>query len=158
MRTSIVLVLVAVLGSAAWAQMPPPWTRSETREASTRYDPFRSPYFGDIHIHTRFSADASIFGTTIGPRDVYDFVRGLASVTLSDDAEQQTRSAHIDRPLDFAGVTDHSEFFGEVLLCLDATSPLYNHMQCQLLRQAEPDANQGQAIVSWQFLAGIPNP
>src|SRR5436305_10905331 len=44
-------------------------------------------------------------------------VRAQAPIVLADDNEDQTRSTRIDRPLDFAAVTDHSEFFGEVLLC-----------------------------------------
>ncbi len=158
MRWFTAVALVVTLGSRARAEMPPPWQRTETREACGRYEPFRSPYFGDLHIHTRFSADASIFGTTIVPRDVYDFVTGRASITLSDDNEQQTRSAHIARPLDFAAVTDHAEFFGEVLLCSDTSSPVYDIAMCQLLRRPEPDANQFNATVSWLFPAGIPNP
>jgi Protein of unknown function (DUF3604) len=152
------MALLVALPSVAGAQMPAPWQRTETREACGRYEPFRSPYFGDLHIHTRFSADASIFGTTIEPRQVYDFVTGRASISVSDDDEQQTRSAHIDRPLDFAAVTDHAEFFGEVLVC-DPGSPVYGSDMCQMLHRAEPNpADQAMVTVNWLFPAGIPNP
>src|SRR5215472_17394698 len=71
---------------------PAPWQRTETREPCDDFAPLRQPYFGDLHVHTRLSADATIYGTKVGPRDAYDFARG-ATIPLCDDDEQQTRSA-----------------------------------------------------------------
>ncbi len=157
MRRPAVALLALLAARAAGAAPPPPWQRTETRQPCASFDPFRQPYFGDLHIHTRFSADAYIFGTRVTPRDAYAFATG-GTIPLADDDEQQTRSARIDRPLDFAAVTDHSEFFGEVRVCDTPTSSVYDSVQCQLLRQAEPPDQQGRAIVSWLFPAGIPNP
>ena len=40
----------------------------------------------------------------------------------------------LERPLDFAAVTDHSEFFGEMTLCFDEESPAYHANSCKFLR------------------------
>src|SRR5262249_53561034 len=130
MRQTVV-VLAVLIGSSAVAATPP-WQRTETRQPCASFDALRAPYFGDLHLHTHFSADAYIYGTRVGPPDAYAFAQG-APITLSDDNEMQTRSTTIDRPLDFAGVTDHSEFFGEVLLCTTPGSPVYDDPLCQLL-------------------------
>ena len=82
-----------------------PWQRTESREPCAGFDLLRRPFFGDLHVHTRFSADAYIYGTKVGPSDAYAFARGEA-LALSDDDEQPTRRARIDRPLDFAAVTE----------------------------------------------------
>src|SRR5262249_53890402 len=96
--------------------------RTETRAPCAQSAPFRQPFFGDLHVHTRFSADAYIFGTRVGPRDAYDFARG-ATIPVVDEQESPTRSATIDRPLDFAAVTDHAELFGEVDVCTTPSPP-----------------------------------
>src|SRR5262249_50897359 len=151
-------VVIAVLLTGALAQASMPWQRTEQREPCARSTPFRAPYFGDLHIHTHFSADAYIFGTRIGPRDVYDFLRGTA-IPVDDENEVGTRSAQIDRPLDFAAVTDHAELFGEVALCDTPTSLVYNNDLCVLLREVEPSGvGQFTATVQWLFPLGIPNP
>jgi hypothetical protein len=149
--------MLAVLATSSGQAAPPPWRRTETRDACRVFDLFRKPYFGDIHIHTRFSADAYIFGTRVGPQDAYAFAKG-AAIPLADDDEMQTRSSRIDRPLDFAAVTDHAEFFGEVRVCDTPGSPVYELHQCQILRQAEPPDQQFLTTIAWLFPAGISNP
>jgi hypothetical protein len=156
MRSPAIVALVVLVSSSGLAASPP-WQRTETREPCASFDVFRAPYFGDLHIHTRFSADAYIFGTRVGPRDAYAFALG-GTIPLSDDDELQTRSARIDRPLDFAAVTDHAEFFGEVRICDTPGSLVYDTRQCQLLRQAEAPDAQDLPTIAWLFPAGIPKP
>src|SRR6266478_2399295 len=94
------VVIAFLVGSSVMAATPP-WQRTESRLPCASFDPLRAPYFGDLHIHTRFSADAYIFGTRVGPRDAYAFATGTA-IPFADDDELQTRNSRIDRPLDFA--------------------------------------------------------
>jgi hypothetical protein len=158
-RAGVVLAILLglVVGAAA---APVPWQRTEARAPCVGFDPLRAPYFGDLHIHTRFSADAYIFGTRVDPRGVYDYARGLSPLTLADTEEGQTRlTQRLDRPLDFAAVTDHAEFYGEVELCSTPGSPVYDQELCQLLRRPEPDlTNRFEATVAWLFPVGIPQP
>ncbi|HWP64279.1 MAG TPA: DUF3604 domain-containing protein, partial [Candidatus Limnocylindria bacterium] len=137
---------------------PGPWARTEEREPCADPAPLRRPYFGDLHVHTSLSADAYIYGTRTGPRDAYGFARG-EEITLSDDNEEQTRTARIDRALDFMAVTDHAEFFGEVDLCATPGSLVYDEQLCQVLRQPEPDLSQRfLATAQWLFPLGFPEP
>jgi hypothetical protein len=136
---------------------PAPWQRTESREPCAEFHPLRAPYFGDLHVHTRVSADATIFGTKVGPRDAYAFARG-APIAVSDENEQPTRSARLSRPLDFTAVTDHSEWFGEVRVCTTPGTAVYDGDLCKILRQAEPPEQQFTATVRWLYLAGISNP
>ncbi len=36
----------------------------------------RNPYYGDLHVHTKHSFDAYIFGVTASPDDAYDWAKG----------------------------------------------------------------------------------
>ncbi|MEZ4331725.1 MAG: DUF3604 domain-containing protein [Myxococcota bacterium] len=86
------------------------------REAAPRcaeHDPLRRPFFGDLHVHTAFSLDAAADGT---PRSAYDAARRLS------------------RPLDFAAVTDHAEWLGEVGTCIDPKRPGYGSDLCWAYR------------------------
>ena len=133
---------------------PPPFERTEQREPCADYASTRQPFFGDLHVHTRYSADAYISGTRGTPRDAYAFARG-ARVVTPDETEAQTREVQIDRPLDFAAVTDHSEFIGEVTLCTDPDSGVYDADICQQLRGTN---DTFEVTVNWLFPAGIPDP
>jgi len=155
----VVVVALAVAAAATPALAAPPWQRTEERVPCAVSDPLRLPWFGDLHVHTRLSADAYIFGTRGGPRDAYDFARGRAAVTVPDENERQSRTIRIDRPLDFAAVTDHAELFGETHLCSREGTAVYDDPQCILLRRPEPlEGDQFEATVRWLSPVGIPNP
>ncbi|MEQ8483171.1 MAG: DUF3604 domain-containing protein [Pseudomonadales bacterium] len=70
-------------------------------------------YWGDLHVHTAWSLDAYAFGSIATPADAYAFAKGQP-LRLAN-GEQVV----IDRPLDFAAVTDHSETFDVMFLCTD---------------------------------------
>jgi hypothetical protein len=98
----------------------------------------RSPYFGDTHIHTAFSFDAVLLGVEALPGQAYQFAQGQP-VTLPPFDTGQT--AQLRRPLDFAAVTDHAEFFGEFSVCTDDSLGLagYDSPLCNDYRQLVTD-------------------
>ena len=81
------------------------------------YDSQRQVFWGDLHVHTGISMDAYIFQTRLRPSDAYRFARGeeLRLAPLGPDGAGTT-PLRIDRPLDFAAVTDHAASFGGVML------------------------------------------
>lgn len=96
--------------------------------------------FGDLHGHTRLSFDAISYGVRLGPDDAYRFARGEAVELPPYDAEGRgTRTARLERPLDFAGLTDHSEFLGETYLCTTPSAPGYDSKICRSFREEVGD-------------------
>ena len=68
----------------------------------------RDAFFGDLHVHTRYSFDAFIFGTTASPDDAYRYAKGGAiKHPLGFDMQ-------LDDPLDFYAVTDHAAWLGMI--------------------------------------------
>ena len=105
------------------------------REPCAHHDPLRQVFFGDLHTHTAFSLDALGRGGFQTPDDAYRFARGEEIGLSPVDAEgRPTRTARLERPLDFAAVTDHSEWLGEVAVCTDPSSPVYDTAACRGLR------------------------
>ena len=88
----------------------------------------RLPYFGDLHVHTSWSLDSYVNFNRVGPRDAYRFAGG-EPVVLSGG-----RVVRIDQPLDFAAVTEHAEYLGELPLCADETGDRYSLELCRDIR------------------------
>jgi hypothetical protein len=98
-------------------------------------DPLRRPFFGDLHVHTRHSLDASTQGTRTSPRDAYRFARGEEIGLHPFDASgAPLRKAKLSRPLDFAAVTDHAELFGELHICETPGQTGHDTFACRIYR------------------------
>jgi hypothetical protein len=134
-RSFALLAAVAVALAAVPALADPPtqdWTRTETRADCTSYNPLRSPFFGETHVHTSFSGDAAFVRVRTTPRDSYIYAKGgQIGLPPYDGSDQPTRFALLRRPLDFAAVTDHAEFLGEIRTCLTPGLPGYDDQICQ---------------------------
>jgi hypothetical protein len=99
----------------------------------------RLPLFGDLHVHTRLSLDANLQGTRLSPADAYRFARGEEVGIQPHDADgAPLRRLRLERPLDFAAVTDHAEFIGAVSVCTTPGLEGYDHAECVQYRD-NPD-------------------
>jgi hypothetical protein len=107
----------------------------ESHEPCAHRDAERRPFFGDLHVHTAYSQDASTQGTRATPRDAYRFARGepLGIQPFRPDGTA-LRTVRLDRPLDFAAVTDHAEQIGEVQVCRTPGAPGHDSWLCRLYR------------------------
>jgi len=92
----------------------------QSRPLSSRSEanPDRNAYFGDMHVHTTLSFDASAFGTTASPADAYRYAQGEA-IRHPGGFEVQ-----LTQPLDFYAVTDHGVFLGLINEASDTGTPV----------------------------------
>lgn len=125
----------AALALALAATSAAAFERTEVREDCKNFDPLRQPFFGETHLHTGLSFDASIRFVPTTPKDAYRFAKGGRVKGVGPNGFD-TRIYKQDRPLDFAAVTDHSEQFGEMGVCksMDPGLSGYFSYECQLLR------------------------
>src|SRR5262249_56719689 len=80
------------------------------------YDPYKHVYFGDLHTHTSYSADAFGFATRNEPSDAWAFARGKAA-QVAIAATPQGPFVTIQHKLDFDAITDHSEWLAAAGAC-----------------------------------------
>jgi hypothetical protein len=107
------LLSIGVLISCNKSETPQPAQSSaQTGQTSTpeqppKPNPDRNAYFGEEHIHTSWSVDAWLMGNRLtGPDDAYKYAQGQ---TIKHPLGYDIK---IDTPMDFMGVTDHSEYVG----------------------------------------------
>ncbi len=89
-------------------------------------------YWGELHLHTAESFDASLFGNSLGIEDAYRFARGEA-LTLAGAEVMQ-----LSRPLDFVAITDHAEGFGTRPHCDDTDLSWSERAACWLVNEPNP--------------------
>ncbi len=154
LRSSARLLGVSSLAlalSACHAEPTQPKTFTDEREPCSDHNPLRNLYFGDLHVHTAYSFDAYINEVRVEPAQAYAFARG-EPVELPDPAGG-TQTRVIDRPLDFAAVTDHGEYLGEVAACVDPSSPAWSSDLCVGLREGDQAV-----LVQWGLGLGSSSP
>ena len=100
---------------------------------SAEANPERNAYFGDLHVHTRYSFDAYIFNVRADPDDAYRYARG-APLKHAFGYPIRLRGA----PLDFMAVTDHATYMGVLDAMGDEDHPLSKTPIAQELISADP--------------------
>ena len=110
---ALVLLGIGALISCNKSESPQPGQSSGpiAQTANTEPAPPRNPdrnaYFGEEHIHTSWSVDAWLMGNRLtGPDDALKYAQGQ---TIKHPLGYDIK---IDTPMDFMGVTDHSEYVG----------------------------------------------
>ncbi|MDE2976539.1 MAG: DUF3604 domain-containing protein [Acidobacteriota bacterium] len=109
-------------------------------------NPLRDAYFGDLHVHTRFSFDAYLFQTRTGPDDAYRFAKGEAIEHPSGHQLQLQSGA-----FDFQAVTDHGMYLGVMPDMDNAGSVLYDTTLGADLRGGGGFARAIQGLRSGEF-------
>ncbi|MFK7731279.1 MAG: DUF3604 domain-containing protein [Pseudomonadales bacterium] len=104
------------------------------REDCADTNPLNNAYFGALHVHTAVSSDAYGFGVSKLPDDFYNFARGGEIELRLQNETGPVPSLRLDKPLDFAAVTDHAGNMGEQALCLDPSFEGSNGLICKVLR------------------------
>ena len=124
-----------VTEAAEEVRAPEPGRYNEEREPCAARFPLRKAFFGELHVHTQLSMDAFGWDVRGTPDDAYRFARGeVISLAPLDAQGRGMRSAQLERPLDFAAITDHAAFLGEVSLCTRSDSPVYDSPRCRVAR------------------------
>lgn len=116
-------------------------------EITIERNELRNAYFGDLHIHTRYSFDAYLMGTRASPDDAYRFGKG-------EMLEHATGfRMKMKKPLDFLSVTDHGFYLGAMREAAEGDGPLSELEIGKLAREIETPADSRAAFaVALQYV------
>ena len=81
-------------------------------------NPDRNPYYGDLHVHTKYSFDAYVFGITASPDDAYEYAKGKG---IKHPLGYEMK---LQEPLDFYSVTDHGFYMGMIQAYADTSTDI----------------------------------
>ena len=95
-------------------------------------NPDMNLYWGELHVHTTESFDATLFGNSLSIEDAYRFAKGEPLTVAGGEVMQ------LSRPLDFVAITDHAEGFGTRTHCGDLNLSLAERAACWLANEPNP--------------------
>jgi hypothetical protein len=90
-------------------------------------NPLKEAWFGEQHLHTAYSLDAYIGGARLTPSDAYRFAKG-------EEVQVGDQKVRLRAPLDWAAVTDHAEYLGEMYSTINEGAPGHDNEQLKQLR------------------------
>ncbi|WP_396627033.1 DUF3604 domain-containing protein [Luteitalea sp.] len=128
------LIVAAALTAACGSPTPPKAPEAAATPSaspaatSIPTNPLKEAYFGEQHLHTAYSLDAYLGGTRLTPSDAYRFAKG-------EEVEVNGSKVKLHAPLDWAAVTDHAEYLGEMYSTMVAGAPGHDNPQLQELRR-----------------------
>ena len=139
--TSVILTTLLMLGGCTDPDEIPETHIStppapQASGAPVQRIPHKQALYGDLHVHTSWSADAYAGGNRLGPNTAYRFARGEL-VTLQNGLE-----AKLDTPLDFVALTDHAENFAVHLPCTIGGGPEFDTELCRNMRSGDLDQQE----------------
>jgi len=100
-------------------------------------------FFGDLHVHTKYSNDAFAFMTERSPNDAYRFAKGEAIEHFAGS------TIRLETPLDFLAVTDHAEQLGLLASFLDPEHP-YSDKDVVQMARSKDQSTRFQAFYEWR--------
>jgi hypothetical protein len=116
------------------------------------YDPERSAFYGDLHVHTSYSSDAWGFGNRTDPSAAFTYARGGTIRLATDDGGFQ--SAALPRALDFSAVTDHSEGLGSNGLKLSESTAWNNEQSAAAAAYDQSPACTFTSFIGYEYTLG----
>jgi hypothetical protein len=129
----VAVTLAGALTAACGGPAPKPAPEATAKPAAPAAaapiasNPLKEAYFGEQHLHTAYSLDAYLGGTRLTPSDAYRFAKG-------DEVEVNGEKVRLHTPLDWAAVTDHAEYLGEMYSTMVEGAPGHDHPQLKELR------------------------
>ena len=99
-------------------------------------NPVRDVYFGNLHVHTRWSFDAFANDAASGPDEAYRWAKGEPIPGGVDGTLLKIKVA-----LDWYAVSDHAEYLGALPLMEDPDSPVSEHPLAAAIIGDDPKAS-----------------
>ena len=134
---------------ATTAAVAEPTSLSDARSPRDDYSPYVKDaypdkvFYGDTHLHTSYSTDASFFGNSIGPDEAYRFAKGEQVISSTG------LNASLQRPLDFLVVADHAENLGLGPLIEESSPVVKNHTWGKKVYDLVKAGKLGDAYTIW---------
>lgn len=146
------LVCLGMLVACNKSQAPQPGQQAgqaAPEEERVENNPDRNAYFGEEHIHTSWSVDAWLMGNRLtGPDDALKYAQGQ---TIKHPMGYDIK---IETPMDFMGVTDHSEYVGVTKEANTPGSAVSKIPEAQPLILQDPN-NQADVQKTFTYLVNL---